>query len=430
MSKLAIEGGPKAVTLASPPWPVVGDAEIDAVAAAMRKSPDSWEYLCSAAGGGPTADFERAFAEFMGAEHAMCTSGGGPSLHIAVMAAGVEAGDEVIVSPYTWGQSVSCVLQQNAIPVFADIDPNTYTLDAASVEACVSPYTKAIVVVHLYGHPADMDAINAVARKHDLKVIEDCAQATGATYKGRRVGTLGDFGCFSIGDGKQMIGGEGGVLLTNDSRAYELANAFGQHPARQSSQVRDPELKRLTDSLIYTYRIHPLAAVIAQEQIPHLDAWNAERRANHTRLWDGLADIPGVHPVTVAPECEHVYHMGSPTFAPEQVEGVSRGTYVKALGAEGVPIGMGYVGRPIHLRPRIQEKEYFFGKGYPWTCAQREVTYAAGDCPVAEARCADTDLTLGGGPAWRGDQSALVGQILGAFEKVTGDLDALRAMEA
>lgn len=429
MSKLAIEGGPKTVTLSSPPWPVVGDAEIDAVVAAMRNSPKSWEYLCSAAGGGPTAEFEKAFGEFMGAEHAMCTSGGGPALHIAVMAAGVEAGDEVIVTPYSWGQSVSCVLQQNAIPVFADIDPKTYALDAASIEACVSPYTKAIVVVHLYGHPADMDAIMAVARKHDLKVVEDCAQATGALYKGRRVGTIGDFGCFSIGDGKQLIGGEGGVLLTNDSRGYELANAVGQHPARQSSQVHDPELKRLTDSLIYTYRIHPLAAVIAEQQIPLLDGWNAERRANHERLWDGLADIPGVEPVGVAEDCVHVYHMGSPTFAPEEVEGVSRETYVKALGAEGVPIGMGYVRTPIHLRPRIQEKITFFGKGYPWTCAQRDVNYAVGDCPVAEARCANTELTLGGGPAWRGDQSPLVDQILDAFEKVTANLDALRAME-
>ncbi len=429
MPKLAISGGPKAVNLTSPPWPVVGDAEISAVADAMRSSPASWEYLCSAAGGGPTADFEEAFAEFMGAEHAMCTAGGGPSLHIAVMAAGVEAGDEVIVTPYSWGQSVSCVLQQNAIPVFADIDPDTYALDADSIERCISPFTKAIVVVHLYGHPADMDSILAVARKHDLKVIEDCAQATGALYKGQRVGTIGDFGCFSIGDGKQLIGGEGGVLLTNDSRGYELANAFGQHPARQGSQVHDPELRRLMDSLIYTYRIHPLAAVIAQEQLPHLDTWNAERRANHERLWDGLASIPGVDPVTVAPDCEHVYHMGSPSFAPDDVEGVSRATYVKALAAEGVPIGMGYVGTPIHLRPRMQEKNYFFGKGYPWTCAQRDVTYAAGDCPVAEARCANTELTLGGGPSWRGDQSALVDQILGAFEKVTADLDGLRSLE-
>ncbi len=183
------------------------------------------------------------------------------------------------------------------------------------------------------------------------------------------------------------------------------------------------------DSLIYTYRIHPLAAVIAQEQLPHLDTWNAERRANHERLWDGLASIPGVDPVTVAPDCEHVYHMGSPSFAPDDVEGVSRATYVKALAAEGVPIGMGYVGTPIHLRPRMQEKNYFFGKGYPWTCAQRDVTYAAGDCPVAEARCANTELTLGGGPSWRGDQSALVDQILGAFEKVTADLDGLRSLE-
>ncbi len=267
MAKLAIEGGQKEVTLNSPHWPMVGEEEIQAVVGALHKSQSDSSYLCSAGGGGPTREFEEKFAAFMGTKYAMCTCGGGPALHIAVMAAGVESGDEVIVSPYTWGQTVSCILQQNAIPIYADIDPDTYTLDAKSIEEKISPYTKAIVVVHIYGHPADMDPIMEVARRHNLKVIEDVAQATGAIYKGRRVGTIGDFGCFSIGNGKQMSGGEGGVLLTNDEQAYELANAVGLHPARQGGIVKDSELRHYMDSLIYTYRIHPLATVIAD--VPH-----------------------------------------------------------------------------------------------------------------------------------------------------------------
>jgi len=429
MAKLAIEGGEKEVTLSPPNWPQVGEEEIEAVVAALRKSAEDWEYLCSARGGGPTAEFERTFAEFMGAEYGLCTCGGGPALHVAVMAAGVESGDEVIVSPYTWGQTVSCILQQNAIPVFADIDLRTYNLDPKSVEERISPYTKALVVVHIYGHPADMDALNAVAEKHGLLVIEDCAQATGAKYKGRRVGTLGHLGCFSIGDGKQIIGGEGGVLLTNDCDLFEEALMFGQHPLRQSWQVENEERKKWMDSLIYTYRIHPLAAVIAGVQLRYLDQWNAERRANYELLSEGLKDVPGIEPVYVAPDCEHVYHIYSPTFVPEEVEGISRDTYIEALQAEGVPIGHGYVRTPIHLRPRMQEKRWFFGRGYPWAAGRREIVYRPGDCPVAEHRCAETELTLGGGPRWRGDQSALVRQILNAFHKVAENLDVLRRRE-
>ena len=428
MAKLAIVGGEKTVTLTAPGWPQVGEEEIEAVVAALRKSKDDWQYLCSAAGGGPTAEFEQAFAQFMGARHAMCTCGGGPALHIAVMAAGVQAGDEVIVSGYTWGQTVSCILQQNAIPVFADIDPQTYNLDAASVEQLITDNTKAIVVVHIYGHPADMDAINEVANRYGIMVIEDCAQAVGAKYKGRRVGSLGDIGCYSIGDGKNMIGGEGGVLVCDDDYTWQAAHLYGQHPMRSNSVIQDEELRPWIDSLIYTYRIHPLAAVIAGVQLRYLDQWNAERRRNHELLFEGVKDFPGIRRPYVARDCEHVYHIGAPSFVPEEVEGISRETYVEALAAEGVPIGMGYVRVPIHLRKRMQEREYFYGKHCPWSCrhAARKITYRAGDCPVANDRCARTELTLGGGCSWRGDQSALVRQILDAFAKVTENLEELR----
>ncbi len=431
MSRLAIEGGEPVVTLPKPIWPQIGDEEIQAVIEALNQARNNWEYLCSAAGGGPTAEFEEKFARFMGAQYAMCTSGGGPALHIAVMACGVEAGDEVLVSPYTWGQTVSCILQQNAIPVFVDIDPLTYNMDPSKIEEKITSRTKAIVVVHLYGHPADMDPIIEIAHRYGLKVIEDCAQATGALYKGRRVGTLGDIGCFSIGDGKQIIGGEGGVLLTNDRDLFERANHYGQHPMRQRRQVANPELLHYMDSLIYTYRIHPLATVIAGAQLPHLDEWNTQRRQNHHRLSKGLEGVPGIRPVYEAPECEHVYHIYSPTFVPEEVEGISRETYVKALSAEGVPIGLGYVGVPIHLRPRLQERQYFYGKHCPWECgvASRDLYYHPGDCPVAEDRCTRTELSFGAGAAWRGDQSALVDQILSAFYKVSEHLDDLRRIE-
>lgn len=428
MAELALLGGEPVVTRRPISWPRVGEEEIAAVVDALRKSSDDPRYLTAAGGGGPMEVFEQNFARFMGADKAMTTSGGGPALHIAVMASGVQAGDEVITSPYTWGQTVSCILQQNAIPVFADIDPKTYNLDPASVEARITPSTRAIVVVHIFGHPADMDGINAVAAKHNLVVIEDCAQAPGATYKGRRVGTLGQLGCFSIGDGKNMVGGEGGLLLTSDDRLYQLANLVGQHPARFGQVVTDEDLKKYFDSLIYTYRIHPLAATIANVQLNYLDGWNAERRHNAERLSRGLAEIPGVEPPYVAPDCTHVYHLYSPTFVPEQLPGVDRMRYIQALAAEGVPISEGYVRRPIYLRPRHQEHAYFYGKGCPWECkfAQRVVEYKAGDCPVTEQRCFERDLLINSSTAWIGDQSEMIDQYLAAFHKVTENLDALR----
>lgn len=432
MAQLALFGGEKTVTLRPGSWPRVGEEEIAAVVEAMRRSNEDSRYLTAAGGGGPMAEFERNFAQFMGAGMAMTTSGGGPALHIAVMAAGVEAGDEVIVSPYTWGQTVSCILQQNAIPVFADIEERTYNLDPAAIESRITDSTRAIIVVHIYGHPADLEPIMAIAAKHGLPVIEDCAQAVGAVYHGRRVGAIGHLGCYSIGDGKNMVGGEGGLLVTDDERLFELANLMGQHPARHAEVIKDENLRKYIDSLIYTYRIHPLAAVIANVQLRHLDEWNAQRRRNAERLSRGLERIPGIEPPYVAPSCEHVYHIYSPTFVPAEVEGVSRRRYVEAVAAEGVPIGMGYVHTPIYLRARHQEHAYFYGKGCPWSChfARRVVEYHRGDCPVTERRCDEQELTIGGSVAWLGDQTAMMDQYLDAFRKVTEHLDALREAEA
>lgn len=424
--KLALFGGPKTVTQTAPAWPYLEDQDIEAGCQGLRKSREDTRYLTAPGGGGPVGDFEKRFAEYFGANYAISTCGGGPALHIALAAAGVEVGDEVIVSPYTWGQTVSCILHQNAIPMFADIDPRTYNLSPRAIEGRITSRTQAILVVHLYGHPADMDGIMALANERGLRVIEDCAQASGARYRGRYVGTFGDFGCFSIGSGKNFIGGEGGMLACNDQRLYQCASLVGMHPARHAADLVDQDLRQQSDSLIYTYRIHPLAAVIANSQLDRLEAMNEWRRRNAERLSAGLENIPGIAPPYVAPGCEHAYHMYCPTFVPEQVEGVSRDKWIEALRAEGVPIGPGYVRTPIHLRRVFQEKNYFYGKGCPWRCTRSPVEYRGGDCPVAEDRCARTELTIGGGSNWYQDCSSLMDQYLAGFEKVTANLDALR----
>ncbi|MDK1032144.1 MAG: DegT/DnrJ/EryC1/StrS family aminotransferase [Planctomycetia bacterium] len=427
MAKLAIEGGKKTVTLHPAPWPRLGTDEVKAVTAAARAARTNPSYLSSPDGRGIVGKFEERFARKMGTKYAMTTCGGGPALHIALMAAGVQAGDEVICPTYSWGQSVSCVLQVNAIPIFADIDPDIYTMTAKTIEAKLTRYTRAIIVVHIFGHPVDMGPIMRLARKRGIPVIEDAAQATGAKYKGKRVGSLGDIGCFSIGDGKQIIGGEGGLLLTNNRKLYERGLLTGHHPVRHY-QITDPELKSWSDSLIYTYRMHPMAAVICNVMLGKMDRFNSERRRNYGRLTKGLADIPGIKPPVVKRNCEHVFHIYSPTFVPEEVEGVKREVWVEALGAERMPIGLGYVWQPIHLRRRLVRHAYFSGRGVPWTLhrGKKDIRYRKGDCPVAEARCASTELSIWGGPAWMGDQSKIVDQFLRAFHKVTDNLDVLR----
>ena len=174
---------------------------------------------------------DKHFAEYLGVNHVVSVNSGCAAIHVALMAAGVKAGDEVIVPPYTWGQTVSPILQTNAIPVFADIDPETFNLDPAAVEARVSPHTKAVVVVHLCGGPAKMDAIMDVAERHGLMVIEDCAQAIGASYKGKGVGAWGHLGAFSIGNGKNLAAGDGcGASRPATPSITASTNSMGHPP--------------------------------------------------------------------------------------------------------------------------------------------------------------------------------------------------------
>ncbi|MBI2299150.1 MAG: DegT/DnrJ/EryC1/StrS family aminotransferase [Armatimonadetes bacterium] len=396
----------------------------------MIRSRTDWREACTAAGGGTSEELEKRFAEWVGRKYAIATAGGGPSLHIACLAAGVGLGHEVITTPYSWGQTVSCILQAGGIPVFADIHPETLTIDPANIEALISARTKAIVVCNIYGIPAELDAICAIAKKHGLRVIEDCAQAQGSLYKGRQVGSFGDFGCFSIGSGKNLAAGDGGVLVCEDRRLYELALLAGMHPGRNGREVESPDLKEWVDSLIFTYRINAFTAALALEQMNRVDETNGWRRKNIARLREGLRGVPGIRPLDL-PERDPAWHICMWTFVGEDLPGVTRGQYVKALQAEGVPIGTGYVGTPINLRRTFQKKEWWLGNGYPWAATERgkAMVYAEGDCPVAERRCRELDMNLGGGGWWQ-DLSEMVDQIVEAFRKVTAEPGRLGTIEA
>ena len=287
MSELALLGGESAVTLERPLWPQLGAPEVAALNAAVEASHSDVNFLNSMPGEGPVASFEAHLRAYYGRGYAVATNSCAAALQMALYAAGVSAGDEVVVSPYTWGQTVSPILHQLGIPIFADIDPTSYCMRPDAVEAAIGERTKAILVVHIYGHPADMDPILEVARRYGLPVIEDCAQAMGARYKDRKVGTLGDLACFSFGDGKQIVGGDGGCVLTDDQRYRDRLVEIGSHPLRQQRDIEGPDVAPYIDSLTYTYRMHPLAAVLVDKQLDFLETWHAERRANHQRLSSG-----------------------------------------------------------------------------------------------------------------------------------------------
>ncbi len=429
--KLAVLGGPKAVSLKRLPWPAPTDIEIEAVRNTLIQAREEGDMsaMCSHGGGGPGEQLEEWMKQFLPVEYAVATSGAGPALHIACMCA-LEMGDEAITSPFSWGQTTSCILQAGGVPIFADIDPETLTLDPDAVEAKITPYTKAIVVVHIGGIPADMDRIMAIADKHGLVVIEDCAQAHGSTYKGRQVGTFGHFGCFSLGSGKNIASGDAGVLVTQDYDLFEEALLLGMHPARTNREIKDEGRRQRIDSLIYTYRVNQLSASLAVAQLDRLEELNYWRRKTARDMAERLEGVPGIRPLRLPEHLDPAWHRIGWSFVAEEVPGVSREQYVKALQAEGVPINPGYVGTPIHVRLAFQQKQTHYGRGYPWSAHPQgeSIVYRQGDCPIAEKCCAERELTMLGGWANR-DITPMLDQIAVAFAKVTSNLDKVGKIE-
>jgi len=363
-------------------------------------TPDEWRACL--AGGGPIAELEAAVAAHAGARHALAVSSGTVALELGLRACGVGFGDEVILSAYDWGASAGAILRLGAIPVFGDIDPDTYSLDPAGVTARVTSATRAVIVTHLFGNPADMASLGAAARRAGLSLIEDASQALGATYEGRPVGSLGTVGCASLGWGKVVSGGEGGVLMTNDPAVFESAVFHSQHPLGQLSRTGHVgPLGELSGNC----RIHPIAALLALRHLATLKQRVAERRAIGERLSAGLMDIPGVRAPMITTDAGHAYHRYSPTFVPDGLPGLTRDEYVAALVAEEVPVTTGFIARPLHLHDVFRRRSY--GRdGWPWRHTGSRRQYRRGDCPMAEARCFERGLGVENrwdspnGPAW------------------------------
>ena len=387
------------VTEPMAPWPPIDEATVANVTKVLKT--ESLSQL--APGDNVIGRFERAWAAYCGVRYALSCNAGTSALTMAVRAAGAGPGDEVITATYTWNATALAIVAANVVPVLADVDPQSLTLDPASVEKNITPRTRAVIVVHLYGHPADMDPLMEIAREHDLVVIEDCAQAHGATYKGRKVGSLGHIGCFSFQGSKNLPAGEGGMVLADDEKVFRQCVLMGAHPQRQKTDVpADDENARFIGEFCENFRMHPLAAAILEANLPKLDERNSMRRKNAMALYERIKDVPGVEAPVISPDVEHVFHMVPFMYRSEALpdargKGTPREVFMKVAQAKGVPLFC-YIGTPLHLRGRFLEQRYY-DRGCPWKCpfADREVRQKKGDCPVAERHCRETELMMGAG---------------------------------
>ena len=287
--------------------------------------------------GQEVAQFEAAFAEYCGAKYAVGVSSGTGALFLALLAHDIGPGDEVITTPFTFFATGEAISTVGATPVFVDIDPQTYNIDPNLIEKAITDRTKAIMPVHLYGQPADMDAINAIAAKYGLVVIEDAAQAHGSRYKGQRAGVLGDSACFSFYPSKNLgCYGDGGAVVTNDPQIAERVAKLRNHGRLSKYQH---------DELGYGHRLDGIQAAILGAKLPHLDDWNAKRRDRAARYSEMLAELPLTTPYTM-PETEPVYHCYTICLD----EGIDRDAVVQQLKNSGIGVGVHY---PItlHLQP-------------------------------------------------------------------------------
>jgi dTDP-4-amino-4,6-dideoxygalactose transaminase len=309
--------------------------------------------------GNEVAAFEREFAAYCGAGIGIGVNSGTSALHLALLAAGIGEGDEVVTTPFTFVATVAAIRYTGARPVFVDIDPRSYNLDPAGLEAAITSKTKAIMPVHLYGQPADMDPILEIARRRGLLVIEDAAQAHGAEYKGRRTGSMGDLACFSFYPGKNLGAyGEGGMVVTNNPEYARIIRMLRDWGAETKYQH---VLKG------YNYRLEGMQGAILRVKLRHLEQWTEARRAHAARYTELLAGSAVVPPAEM-PYARHVYHVYA-VRTPCRAELQSR------LQAAGVQTGIHYP-IPVHLLP-----------------AHADLGYGAGQFPIAE-RMADETLSF------------------------------------
>ncbi|NPV08510.1 MAG: DegT/DnrJ/EryC1/StrS family aminotransferase [Anaerolineae bacterium] len=377
-SRLALDGGKPVVPEGMvQSWPPLTQADRDAVLAVF----DSGHLHGTSA---PRAlELQRRWAEYVGTKYCLVTNSGTAALHMAVAGAGIGPGDEVITSAFTYWSTAAAVLHHNAIPIFVDIDPLTYTMDPSLIEERISDHTRAILPVHIHGMPADMEPILAIARKHGLIVIEDACQAHGATYKGRKTGALGDIGCFSCNRSKNLSGGEGGLWTSDNEEYYRRAAML-----REFGEVVLPHVDREYNAygLGWMYRPHEFVNAFILSQLDRLEYNNAKRRELAAYLTEALADIPGLKGPYTPDYAEPCYFSYVVEFRPQEVgldvtPGEWKRAAQRALAAEGVRVGQ-WQTMPVPAQDVFKDM-VGYGKGCPWSCghARAGIRYDASEYP-------------------------------------------------
>lgn len=406
--KLALLGGKPVRTRPFPSWPIFGKPEEQRLLRTLRSG--KWGRLS----GSEVAEFEKRFAAMHGCKHGIAVVNGTVSLRIALMAAGIPAHAEVIVPPYTFFSTASAVIEANMIPVFADVDLNTFNLDSKAVEAAITPRTRAIIPVHFAGQPADMRALMAIAKKHKLLVMEDAAHAHGASYRNKPAGSLGHIASFSFQSSKNLTSGEGGIITTNDDKLAESCRSIHN-------------CGRIPTGIWYehhvisgNYRLGEFQGAVLNAQLDRLEQQTITRDRNGQYLASKLSWLPGVYPQWRPKDCtRHSYHLFMLRLDGKEF-GAARAAVLKALQAERIPCSAGY-GWSLHQQPMFRNRA--FGPYLP--DASKGLDFRKVHCPNSDLLCREQCVWL--------EQSLFLGtradmdEIANAFEKVYENRDKLKA---
>lgn len=391
--KLAINGGAKLRTTPFPAYNTIGTEEEEAALRVLRSGKLS-TYLgtwhADFYGGPEVRALESEWAAYFGVKHAISVNSATSGLYAAVGACGISPGDEIIVSAYTMSASATAALVYGAIPIFADIEEEYYCLDPKSIEAKITPRTKAIIIVDIFGQPYDRDAINALAKKHNLYVIEDTAQAPGAMLGKQYAGTLGDIGIYSLNYHKHIHTGEGGIIVTDDDTLAEKLRLIRNHAEAVLSAKGIQDRSELINMVGFNYRMTEIEAAIARCQLKKLPTLLEQRLENTAYLNEQLAQIPCILPTKIREGAKHAFYVHPLQFDAE-IAGMHRNCFIDAVKAELPPtllreestvlLSYGYV-KPLYLQPLYQERIAFGRDGYPFTLSN--VTYPQGLCPITE----------------------------------------------
>lgn len=419
MKKLACKGGEPVYQKVFQPYNTMGEDEIEAVTRVVRSGKISsfiGAWCDEFDGGNEIRAFESAWAEHFDCRYAISVNSNTSGLIAAMGAVGISPGDEVIVPPYSMSATVVAPLFYGGVPVFVDIDPDTFCLDLEKVKSAITHRTRAIIAVDLFGHPAELRALRQLADERGIFLIEDAAQAPLAREYGRYAGTVGHIGVFSLNYHKHIHTGEGGMCCTNDEELALRLRAIRNH----GENIVEPlGLKNITNLVGFNFRMTELSAAIGLTQLKKIDRLVDSRERIGTRLTQATRGLPGLTPPIVRDGCRHVYYVWSARYDANQT-GIKREKVVEALVAEGLPVYQGYVA-PLYRLPLFRNRRAIGDKGWPLNLTDR--LYVDGMCPVVE-RMYEKELIEVHVCSHLFDEAEQQALIDG-FEKVFANLDAL-----